>query len=192
MKLEVCVTAASAIALLVLSGCATQYHSAGMTGGYSETQLQTNLFSVSFDGNAYTRKGRATDLALLRCAELTIRSGYRYFVILDSATESSTAYINTPTAYQSSASVQSFGNVAYGNATTVGGGSVAVPLVKPSASFSIMCFSASPGGSLYAYDADFLLHSVAAKYGYSVTDGKVVSPKPKRLKRWSVANNRWE
>ena len=187
-----CTIALALLGVVLAAGCATSYQRSGATGGYSDTHLQTNLFAVSFEGIGYTRRGRATDLALLRCAELTICHGFKYFVILDSAVDSSTAYFTTPSSYTTTASVQSYGSVAYGNATTYGGSGVTVPIVKPSASFSIMCFDERPAGPWYAYDADFLLHSVASKYGFKIEGGKVMIPKPKQKKRFSVQSNRWE
>ena len=54
-----------------------------MMGGYEELQLSENMFTVSFRGNGYTRKQRAIDFCLLRCAEITENHGYKYFTIVD-------------------------------------------------------------------------------------------------------------
>ncbi len=51
--------------------------------GYSSTQIDTNVFQVTFNGNAYTGRDRANDFLLLRSAELALENGYEYFVILD-------------------------------------------------------------------------------------------------------------
>lgn len=37
-------------ATLFIQGCATSYHKYGFGGGYSETQLDENVFNVSFRG----------------------------------------------------------------------------------------------------------------------------------------------
>ena len=60
---------------IILSACATTYQPQGLSGGFSETQLDTNVFKVSFRGNGYTHAERAEDLALLRSAELTLKNG---------------------------------------------------------------------------------------------------------------------
>ena len=70
-------------ALTLLFGCATGYQSTGFSGGYEETQLSENMYEVSFRGNGYTRKKKAADFALLRCAELTLQNGYTHFAIID-------------------------------------------------------------------------------------------------------------
>ena len=68
---------------LSLAGCATGYHSKGLTGGYSNMKLQDNIFKVTFRGNAYSSMERTGDFALLRSAEITIENGYKYFVVLE-------------------------------------------------------------------------------------------------------------
>jgi hypothetical protein len=39
--------------------------------------------SLTFKGNGYTSRERATDFNLLRCAEVCLENGYKYFVIVD-------------------------------------------------------------------------------------------------------------
>ena len=92
-----------ALSLLVLQSCSsgpTPYQSLGSTGGYSNTQLDENVFKVSFRGNGSTRLERAIDFTLLRCAELTLQNGYKYFVVVDKSnrnpvTDSGTTYTET-------------------------------------------------------------------------------------------------
>ncbi len=76
------------IAILVLSGCASGYQHQGTTlvglwDGYSSTQIDKNVFQVTFKGNAFTGREKVYDYALLRSAELTLENGYEYFVIID-------------------------------------------------------------------------------------------------------------
>ena len=72
------------LALLILcTGCGTAYQTLGMTGGYSETLLGEHAAEVHFKGNGYTGSERASDFCLLRCAELTLEHGCRYFAVVD-------------------------------------------------------------------------------------------------------------
>ena len=80
------------IAILVTS-CATAYRKVGLTGGFSETQLSENVFQVSFRGNGYTSRERASDFALLRSSELSLLNGYRYFIIIEAGQSSSLSSI---------------------------------------------------------------------------------------------------
>jgi hypothetical protein len=41
-------------ATLLVSACATSYQPKGLTGGFDEVQLDTNVYQVRFRGNGYT------------------------------------------------------------------------------------------------------------------------------------------
>ncbi|MGH8355486.1 MAG: CC0125/CC1285 family lipoprotein [Pseudomonas sp.] len=58
-----------------LSACTTPYQRDGFAGGYSEIQLDENIWRVTFEGNGYTTALRVEELALLRSAELTLEKG---------------------------------------------------------------------------------------------------------------------
>ena len=49
--------------------------------GYENSQYDENVFRMSFDGNVFDRYNEIYNMNLYRCAELTIESNYRYFVI---------------------------------------------------------------------------------------------------------------
>jgi hypothetical protein len=69
----------SVVCLIVfLSGCATPY---GTLGGSSETQLAPDSYRVLFSPTGYISWDLAYKVALLRCAELTVENGYRYFAV---------------------------------------------------------------------------------------------------------------
>ena len=70
--------------VLLLSGCATGYQPKDPnlpTGGYSDIQLDTNVFKITFQVNEFTSIDRATDFTLLRSAELALEHGFNYFVV---------------------------------------------------------------------------------------------------------------
>ena len=73
-----------ACALLHGCGAATTYQALGRSGGYSDTQIDENVFQVRFRGNANTSSERSQDFVLLRSAELTLQHGYKYFVTIES------------------------------------------------------------------------------------------------------------
>ena len=69
----------SAVYLIVfLSGCATPY---GSIGGASEIQLAPDTYRVLFSPTGYISWDLAYRAVLLRCAELAIENGYRYFAV---------------------------------------------------------------------------------------------------------------
>lgn len=67
----------------LLAGCVTKYHPKSGTGGYTDAQLQPDVFTVSFAGNANTSLEIVKSYSLYRCAELTVANGFDYFVIID-------------------------------------------------------------------------------------------------------------
>ena len=110
----------------VLCSCSTPYQRRGLMGGYSETQLSANVFSVSFAGNGNTSKKKVMDFALLRAAELMAQNGYPYFIIQDNFTDTDTSIHTTPTMVNSSTYGNSYsslhGNTStFGNTTSFGG-----------------------------------------------------------------------
>jgi hypothetical protein len=72
---------------LTLSGCSIggqRYLKLNSYGeGYSDVQLDANTFSVTFSGNAETTHDIVQTYLLYRCAEITVQSGYDYFVVSD-------------------------------------------------------------------------------------------------------------
>jgi len=75
---------------ILLASCATGYQKQGFTGEFSETQLGENIFQISFKGDANTSPEQASDLTLLRSAEIVVEKGFRYFTIIDSEKYSKT------------------------------------------------------------------------------------------------------
>ena len=73
--------------LAFLTSCATPYQPKGLSGGYSQVQLDNNSARVQFKGNGYTSRERVEVFVLYRCAELTVERGYDYFVIDKQDTE---------------------------------------------------------------------------------------------------------
>lgn len=107
-------------ALSLLSGaCATAYGPAGMRGGYTDLQIDSNTFRVEFAGNGFTPRSTVENYLLYRCAELTMRSGHDYFVLIGSDTDAAESYVSTPGRY--TGSTQVVGNTAYTSGTLVPG-----------------------------------------------------------------------
>jgi len=75
---------------LALAACAaspTPYQVSGSEGGYSDQQLETDRYRVSFEGNGATSRGTVEDFALYRAAELTLQSGHDYFKVVSKDVE---------------------------------------------------------------------------------------------------------
>lgn len=86
------------VLLLAAAGCCdTGYQSSAghLAGGYSDHQIDTNTFRVSFRGNGFTSEDEVQDYLLRRCAEVTRKAGFDYFEIIDGGSAVDTSYIVT-------------------------------------------------------------------------------------------------
>jgi len=151
--------------VLALTACATTYQPQGFSGGFSETQLDTNVFRVSFKGNGYTHAERAEELALLRSAELTLKNGFTHFVIIDGQSRETHSTYTTPLQATTTGSTSVYGNTAYGSSTTSFTGGETYHFTKPSTTNTIMCFKGKPEIGGLVYDAQFLFNALGQKYG---------------------------
>ncbi len=146
------------IALIVLAGCATGYKSDGIfTGGFTETRLQEDMFKINFKGNRYTNRERASDFAMLRCAELTIINGYKYFLIINEDEYDKKSTYVAPTRYKTTQTPSG------GHRTQAYGGGVR-NVSKPRATYVIKTFHEKPEDMPMAMDARYLMNSIREKY----------------------------
>ena len=87
---------AASAAAAAMTSCATptpyQPNVAGqrVSGGYSEERLGEARYRVDFAGNSLTSRDRVEGYLLYRAAELTLRDGYDWFLIVDRLTERDT------------------------------------------------------------------------------------------------------
>jgi uncharacterized protein YceK len=150
-----------ALVVILFSGCATTYQRQSFTGGFSETQLGENIFQVTFRGNGYTNRERATDFSLLRSAEITLENGYRFFIIVESGRGSKVSMHTEPT---TSHTTGSYGSGQF-NATTTTNGGQTYFVSKPSTTNTILCFKEKPSTGGLVFDAEFVAKSLKQKYG---------------------------
>lgn len=156
------------VIVLLFSGCSTSYQSKGFSGGYSEIQLDEDVFKVTFNGNGYTGREKAADFTLLRSAELTLQNGYAYFVIVDAGRYVTNSTYTTPTTTSTTASTYGASNYAYGNAQSTTYGGQTYNISKPSSSNVILLLKEKPA-STFAYNAKFIYKSLTGKYGIDTT-----------------------
>jgi len=89
----------AAIAVLAgfvaLAGCETPapfQPREGHSSGYTDERLGPNRYRVTFLGNAVTSRETVENFLLLRAAQVTLQSGYRWFVFDARDTEPKTSY----------------------------------------------------------------------------------------------------
>lgn len=154
------------VLLTALSGaCASTYQSRGIFGGgYSETRLGEHLFRVSFRGNGHTGAERASDFCMLRCGELTLEHGCRFFTIIDVSESVSHSTFTTPTTSNTTGSVSVYGNTAYGGATTTTYGGQTHVISRPRSTLLIACSPDKTENKNNVIDAKYMCSSIRAKY----------------------------
>lgn len=150
------------ICMVVISGCATPYQNNAFAGGYSETQLDKNVYKVSFKGNGYTSKERASDFALLRSAEIALDNGYKYFAIVNKDSYTKEGAYTTPKTSTTTANAYSYGNTVQGTATTTTSGGQTYHISKPRRTNTIVLFKDEPDG--FSYNAEFIYRKIREKY----------------------------
>jgi hypothetical protein len=154
-----------ALAFAILSGCATSYQPQSFSGGFTETQLDTNVFRVSFKGNGYTSVEKVEEMSLLRSADLTLKNGFTHFVIVNGRSRTDSSFFTTPTQSTTTGTISTFGNTSSLNATTHQTGGDIYNIAKPSTTNTIVCFQGKPANAGFVYDAQFVFNSLSKKYG---------------------------
>jgi hypothetical protein len=94
MRRSIAHLAAAALLAETLAGCAggpTPYqplaaHSP-IAGGYSDTRLAADRYTVTFAGNSFTSRETVESYLLFRAAELTVAQGYDWFAVVDHETD---------------------------------------------------------------------------------------------------------
>ena len=183
------------IVLLVgIWSCGTPYQPYSIAGGFSETQLDENIFRVRFNGNGYTSGARSSDFCLMRSAELCKNNGFKYFVIIDESRGISKSQFKTPTTTNTTGSATAIGNTVYGNSKSTTTGGQTYNISKPSNENTIICFIDKPQSGV-SYNADFLFKSISKKYNVGSSNRKTyptkvnfkkTDVKPKAPEGWDV------
>ena len=94
-----------ALALLLviffISGCVPKgYQKRDYSGyGYQDTKIQEDIYRVDFLGHEGTDPSTLKDYTLLRCAELSLQNGYKYFTILETQADTQVTVVPIPVAY---------------------------------------------------------------------------------------------
>ena len=148
--------------LFLIGGCATAYQSQGMSGGFSETQLDTNVYTVRFSGNGYTSPSKAADFALLRSAEITLMRDYKYFLIIDKNSFIKQTQGSMPVRNYESGTISGYGGSArYSGYTT---SYQNYTFNKPRSENTIVMLKERPTGSV-SYNAQIIYNDLSSKYG---------------------------
>jgi len=85
---------------LLLAACATSTPYGPATGnnpyGFSDQKIEDNRYRIVFRGNSSTTRETVETFLLYRAAELTVESGFDYFIVSEQDTEANKRYSASP------------------------------------------------------------------------------------------------
>jgi hypothetical protein len=163
-----------ALAGCLFWGCATPYRPLKGGRGYSESQIATNEFSVSFQGNGQTSLEQDYDFVLLRAAEVTLEHSFSNFAVMDvTNTSSAKPYTVHQRFYANTPAEMSLAPSALGFPATSAGYSLSSGVIydvkeqriyfEPGTILRIKCFATKPEKP-FTYDGAELRASLKRKY----------------------------
>lgn len=87
-------------AAATLAGCATSTPYGPASGdnpyGFSDQRIEDNRYRIVFRGNSSTTREAVETFLLYRAAELTVESGFDYFIVSEQDTEANKRYSASP------------------------------------------------------------------------------------------------
>lgn len=147
------------LTLTLLAGCATPYQPQGATGGFSELQLDSDSWRITFNGNGFSNAQRAQDFAMLRACQITLEHGFTCFSIIRQQDQTEHSQFTTPGSTYTTANV--YGN-SYQSTTTYYPGQT-YNINKPSSGLVIKAYASKPD-EIGTYNAAFLQTQLANMY----------------------------
>ena len=96
MRISRFIAALAAGFVLVSCATSTPYQNATKSSyGYSDQQIESNRWMVSFSGNSLTNRKTVETYLLYRAAELTLQQGFDHFRVVQRETDSEKRYVAT-------------------------------------------------------------------------------------------------
>ncbi len=91
------VAVAAGLATACASSGSTPYQPAGINGeyGYAQQQIEHNKVRLTFNGNSSTDVTTVKKYVLYRAAEVTLQSGYDFFMLADRGVETESEFRST-------------------------------------------------------------------------------------------------
>jgi hypothetical protein len=157
------------LAVVFLSSCAsapTAYAPIGPNGGYYDFRVSEDIFVVRFSGNASSPLEYVRDLCLLRCAEVAVKNGYRYFIMLSSEQSENIRQIYMPSSVHAhidstSSSPGETKETHYDSYKGVSAGR-SISRINPKEEHVIKCLKERPSGEFF--DAKIIITSLRGLY----------------------------
>jgi hypothetical protein len=158
-------TAVLASLAVLLAGCSTPYGKYGALGGYTDSRIDANTFSISVDNNGFTSQQTTSMHAMYRASELTVENGFDYFVIASGTSNPTSMAMAMPSSSTSTTTLNAYGSTA---TTTQYAPVTVVPVVFPNSTLIIKSFKGTkPTDQANAYDAREVMKYLGPQIGVS-------------------------
>lgn len=167
MRTALCI----ALTCTLLTGCATAYKPNGFSGGFVDMPMAQDTYRIKFNGNGFTTEQQATEMAMLRAAELTLERGFSHFIVVSAGEkiDSTNAWMPGVT----STSVYPTGNGGFRSFTS--GGGFMMNIRKPQAELIVRMFHDASTNGL---DASAIASALARKYKKAGARGSASTTAP--------------
>ncbi|MEM9705134.1 MAG: hypothetical protein AAF850_03555 [Pseudomonadota bacterium] len=95
------ICAVAGLSLVAACTTITPYGPAPRPGaaGYVDARLEQGKYRIAFEGNSSTDRATIENYVLYRAAELTIRDGYDYFIVVDQTADAERTFTTNGTAF---------------------------------------------------------------------------------------------
>jgi len=152
--------------LLALSmvGCAVYKPRTGNGPGYSELQIDANVYRVTLRGNGSTKPDQADEMALLRASELMLSKDFAYFMIADGSDSVESNSFTTPVQSSTRGYIQGSGSTARYSAKTTYSGGQTFNVHVPTVTKTVVGFKDRPTSGGIVYNSQQIFDSLAARY----------------------------
>ncbi|HUP92640.1 MAG TPA: hypothetical protein VM074_10370 [Solimonas sp.] len=160
-----------------LGACAvaTPYQPLNRGEGYADQKIEGTRYRITFAGNAATPRQTVENYLLYRAAELTLASGFDYFVMADHSTEKETSYTQSVSAF---GGFGRYGWYPHGGGFGVGFGSSS-PSSEYMAQTDILMYSgAKREGDVSAFNAREVRENLEATIVRPPVKGAEIIPAP--------------
>lgn len=151
---------------VALTTCATPYGKYGIAGGFTDSRIDDNTFSISVDTNGFTSQQTTSMQALYRAAELTSENGFDYFLVVSDAKNSSSMLMAIPGSSTSYSTANVYGSTVQAVTTTTHTQTTFMPIAYPNSTLIVKAFKGTkPDGMQNAYDARSVMAHLGPQLG---------------------------
>ena len=149
---------------LAVVGCSAYKPRSGNGPGYTDMQINANIYRVTLRGTAATKPDQADEMALLRASELMLSKGFPFFSVLSGSERIEHDSVTTPMQSTTLGTISSYGSSAkYSGQTSYIGGDT-LDFETPTVTKTVIGFKDRPNSERLVYNSQQIFDSLASRY----------------------------